>query len=86
MPRLGIDAQDQRADFGVRVLDDARLVCRPEGTAEAIGELAAAVQIGMPAIMIRPSELLNDYRTEEEDWDGPTIERLSDLLIMLQLK
>jgi FMN phosphatase YigB (HAD superfamily) len=45
------------------------------------GELAAAKKIGMPAVMIRPSDLLNDYRQDpEEDWDGPRIERLSELL------
>lgn len=45
------------------------------------GELAAAKSLGMPVIMIRPSWLLNDYRhNPEEDWDGPRIERLSELL------
>ncbi len=45
------------------------------------GELAASKKIGMPVVMIRPSDLLNDYRQDpEEDWDGPRIERLSELL------
>jgi putative hydrolase of the HAD superfamily len=45
------------------------------------GELAAAKKLGMPVVMIRPSGLLNDYRQNpEEDWDGPRIERLSELL------
>jgi len=45
------------------------------------GELAAAKKIGMHVVMIRPSDLLNDYRQDpEEDWDGPRIERLSELL------
>jgi len=45
------------------------------------GELAAAKKIGMKVVMIRPSDLLNDYRQDpEEDWDGPRIERLSELL------
>jgi putative hydrolase of the HAD superfamily len=45
------------------------------------GELAAAKKLGMPVVMIRPSDLLNDYRQDpEEDWDGPRIERLSELL------
>ncbi len=47
------------------------------------GELAAAKKLGMPVVMIRPSDLLNDYRQDpEEDWDGPRIERLSELLLM----
>ncbi len=46
------------------------------------GELAAARRLGMPAVMIRPSDLLNDFRqTPEDDWDGPRIERLSELLL-----
>jgi len=45
------------------------------------GELAAAKKLGMPVVMIRPFDLLNDYRQDpEEDWDGPQIERLSELL------
>jgi putative hydrolase of the HAD superfamily len=45
------------------------------------GELAQARALGMPVVMIRPSDLLNDYRQNaEEDWDGPRIERLSELL------
>jgi putative hydrolase of the HAD superfamily len=45
------------------------------------GELAAAKKLGMRVVMIRPSDLLNDYRQDpEEDWDGPRIERLSELL------
>jgi putative hydrolase of the HAD superfamily len=45
------------------------------------GELAAAKKIGMPVVMIRPSDLLDDYRQDpEEDWDGRRIERLSELL------
>jgi putative hydrolase of the HAD superfamily len=48
------------------------------------GELAAAKKIGMPVVMIRPSDLLNDYRQDpEEDWDGPRIERLSELLLFM---
>ena len=48
------------------------------------GELAAAKKLGFEVIMIRPSNLLNDYRQDpEEDWDGPRIERLSELLEML---
>ncbi len=45
------------------------------------GELAAAKKLGMPVVMIRPSDLLNDYRQDpEEDWEGPRIERLTELL------
>ncbi|MFI5202499.1 MAG: HAD family hydrolase [Candidatus Kapaibacterium sp.] len=45
------------------------------------GELAAATALGMPAVMIRPAGMLNDYRQDpEEDWEGPRIERLSELL------
>ena len=45
------------------------------------GELAAAKKLGMPAVMIRPANMLNDYRQDpEEDWDGPRIERLTELL------
>jgi putative hydrolase of the HAD superfamily len=45
------------------------------------GELAAAEKLGMPGVMIRPPDLLNDYRQDpEEDWDGLRIERLSELL------
>jgi putative hydrolase of the HAD superfamily len=45
------------------------------------GELAAAKKLGMPVVMIRPSDMLNDYRQDpEEDWDGSRIERLSELL------
>ncbi|HEY3874455.1 MAG TPA: HAD family hydrolase [Candidatus Kapabacteria bacterium] len=48
------------------------------------GELAAAKKIGMDAVMIRPSHLLNDYRQDpEEDWAGHRIETLSELLGML---
>jgi putative hydrolase of the HAD superfamily len=51
------------------------------------GELAAAKKLGMPVVMIRPSDLLNDYRQDpEEDWDGPRIERLSELLHLGILK
>ena len=49
------------------------------------GELAAAKKIGMEVVMIRPSSLLNDYRQDpEDDWAGPRIERLSDLLSLLK--
>lgn len=45
------------------------------------GELAAAQALGIPAVMIRPSERLEDYRQNpEEDWNGIKIERLSELL------
>ncbi|MDP4199933.1 MAG: HAD-IA family hydrolase [Bacteroidota bacterium] len=45
------------------------------------GELAQAKVLGMPVVMIRPAGLLNDYRVfPEEDWDGPRIERLGELL------
>ena len=48
------------------------------------GELAQARALGMPTIMIRPAGLINDYRTNpEDDWEGPKIERLSDLLPLL---
>jgi putative hydrolase of the HAD superfamily len=51
------------------------------------GELAAAKSIGMQVVMIRPSDLLNDYRQDpEDDWDGPRIERLSELLHLEILK
>ena len=45
------------------------------------GELAAARSLGIPSVMIRPSDRLEDYRQNpEEDWDGIRIERLSELL------
>jgi putative hydrolase of the HAD superfamily len=48
------------------------------------GELAAATKVGMPAIMIRPANLLDDFRTHsEEDWEGPRIERLAELMEMV---
>lgn len=48
------------------------------------GELAAAKKIGMEVVMIRPSDLLNDYRQDpEDDWAGTRIERLSELIRML---
>jgi putative hydrolase of the HAD superfamily len=50
----------------------------------ANGELAAANTLGFRVIMIRPANLLNDYRTDpEEDWDGPRVERLSELIELI---
>jgi len=49
------------------------------------GELAAARKLGFDVVMIRPSWLLNDYRQNaEEDWEGPRIERLSELIQYLK--
>jgi putative hydrolase of the HAD superfamily len=45
------------------------------------GELAVATQLGMPTIMIRPSDCVDDFRTHAEDnWEGPRVESLSELL------
>jgi hypothetical protein len=34
------------------------------------GELTQARALGMPVVMIRPSDILNDYRKDpEEDWN-----------------
>jgi putative hydrolase of the HAD superfamily len=49
------------------------------------GELAAATKVGMPAIMIRPSHVTDDFRTHaEDDWQGPRIERLAELVNMIR--
>ncbi len=42
------------------------------------GELASATALGMPAMMIRNGE--DEFRIDSEEWDGPRIERLSELL------
>ena len=48
------------------------------------GELAAATKLGMPTVMIRPPHCIDDFRTHgEDDWSGPRIERLEELLDLL---
>ncbi|HET6401206.1 MAG TPA: HAD family hydrolase [Candidatus Kapabacteria bacterium] len=42
------------------------------------GELAASKALGMPAMMIRNGD--DEFRIDSEEWDGPRIERLSELL------
>jgi putative hydrolase of the HAD superfamily len=42
------------------------------------GELAAATALGMPAVMIRTGD--DEFRNEEEEWDGVRIGALSELL------
>ena len=44
------------------------------------GELAAASGVGMEVIMIRVPEEIDPFLNNREDWDGPRIERLSELL------
>jgi putative hydrolase of the HAD superfamily len=47
------------------------------------GEMAAATALGIPAILIRSGD--DEFRQEAEEWDGPRIERLSELLHLIEL-
>ncbi len=48
------------------------------------GELKQSKALGISTVMIRNSGQLNDYRTDpEDDWTGPKIECLSDLLTLI---
>lgn len=42
------------------------------------GEMAAATGLGIPAILIRNGD--DEFRQDAEEWNGPRIERLSELL------